>query len=185
MRLEKRVQYYLLMIETEVAEALRQIHDRRIFRLKEVDKCRLLKLRVWAERYAVSIPYILEKVLPILWQRMPRHVQARSQKSRTLGVSIAQLTSSTTEQILLNCTLHDFPEGENFESRREARIDDCIELIEIENDNLPSRPKSILKFNKLSSFVDAYAKRIERKKTTLSRVAVRRRRMKYRTNPWT
>lgn len=181
---EKKIQHHLFMIETEFAEVLRQQFDRRIFRINDLDKVRLLKLRVWSERYAVPISYILEKVLPLLWQRMPKHVQAKSQKSRTLGVSIAQLTSQTTEQILLNCTLSDFPEGENFENRREARIDDCIELEDIENDTLPSKPKSVLSFKQLSSFVDAYTKRIERKRTTLSRIAVKRRRMKYRTNPW-
>jgi hypothetical protein len=181
---EKKIHHQLFMIETEFAEALRQLYDRRVFHIAEIDKARLLKLRVWSERYAVPISYILEKVLPLLWQRMPKHVQARSQKSRTLGVSIAQLTSPTTEQILLNCTLADFPEGENFESRREARIDDCIELIDIDNDTLPSKPKSVLSYKALTSFVDAYAKKIERKRTTLSRIAVKRRKMHYRGNPW-
>ena len=55
MRLSTQVSSVL----AEVEDVLRKCFDKQLFRPKEDDQIRLLRLRVWSERHKVSIEYIL------------------------------------------------------------------------------------------------------------------------------
>lgn len=76
----------------------------------ERDAFRLLNWKVWTLRYHVSLPFILNTLLPV-FQRF-RKKQSFARK-KTLGVTVAALTGPRAQQILEQAVLREFPNGEN------------------------------------------------------------------------
>jgi hypothetical protein len=175
---------YLLSVEGEFNEILRNVYGRKIWKLKEIDSARLMKLKVWESIYAVDMKYILGKLLPYYWNILPKYLKAKVERNQTLGVKIASLVSIRSEDILDQAIIEDFPDGENFQSRKEDARNECIEMIALDNDEIPARPKKMLAYNKVSDAMKAYHRKIERQRSAFSRLAKKRRRMAWRGNPW-
>lgn len=160
-----------------VNEALRTI-NKKLWRVSELDGLRLCKLLGWAEQYSVSVPYILNAILPVLAKSVERRTL---KKSKGLGTTIAVLTGDVAKSILLERISKDFPAGENVYSVREDRKNEILTQLD---EDANGRPKNPLQYRHAHTFTEAYKATIKRKRLEREewedKIAV----MPYRGNPF-
>lgn len=151
---------------------------RELYFVSKLDGYRLLILATWAEKYKVSIDYILRLLVPIWAKKFQRHKNS----SRGLGARVATVVGQKSEQILIAQTAKDFPAGENVDDWRWQRRKELLGL----DQRGFSRPITIISSEHLRDSVLSYRQRIERRSTMLDKAVSnsKRRRRVYRGNPW-
>jgi hypothetical protein len=155
-------------------------------RFKKVDLLRLTRLEVWSWRHKVSVEEILTLTLPYL-----RKTLTAAQKTRYgLGCTVAALTGSGNEKILINALAQVYPGNEHrgIWRRSEQRRQMEAERAE-ETDGLPIREKKfkgIMEAESVEAFVQAYNNRALRARASLNNElrSAKRKRKHYRFNPW-
>jgi len=162
-----------------VNEALRPM-GKRLWRTSETDGLRLTRLLVWAERYNVSLTYVLETILPVLSKAIERRT-GRRQKSG-LGCTIPVLTGEVAKSILLERIAKDFPGGENVNTRIEERKQEM--LLKIDEDIEGGKPKSPLAYESAQNATSAYKKGIKRRRRRRTKLEEQIAAMPFRGNPF-
>lgn len=171
-----------------VIESWLQEHEgKRIYvRFKKIDLLRLTRLQVWSWRYKVSIEEILSLTLPYL-----RKSLSTVQKSRYgLGCSVASLTGIGNEKILIEALHQRYPGGEHVDAWRDDERRKQLDAEEHEElDGLPVRSKQVkgmFDCDSVPVFLKSYRDRVIgiRRKMASEVDNPRRRRKRYRGNPW-
>lgn len=172
----------LFRIKSEVDAVLRTRFGKALWNVNIPDSCRLVKLKMWEEKYCVSLDYILKTLLPWAWHALPKQARDKAKHSKGLGTKIAVITSASAERFLKEKIREDYHDEENiaitYADKREAIIHQLSE------ESLPAKPKKVLSYKRVSDFVTSYADRIARKKTSIEKVSRVVSRMPYRNNPF-
>lgn len=154
--------------------------------LKKVDLLRLLKLRIWCDRHCVDLDELLSLVLPYL----RKSITTKQKSHFGLGVSIATLTGNTAETILVEALRQKYQGKEHIviwrERERQRQLD--AEARE-ETEGLAMRqPRigGILEAASAQDFLQSYRRRVmaARDKERAAYNDARRRKKRYRGNPW-
>ena len=177
----KKYKAELLAIKHEVNRALRTLGDKQLWNITQTDSLRLTKLKLWSLRYGVSINYILAKLLEYHVARLPKYAKDRANQSRGLGIRIATLTGNVSEKHLKDCIFQGYPDGENLVALKESERDRIIDLLDEE---LPSKPKGVLAHQSINSFVEGYTAKMNRRKKESLAVERQMLKMHWRGNPW-
>lgn len=175
-------------IATRIEAWIREREGKRVFpgRLKRADLLRLTRLRVWSWQYKVEIEEILSLTLPYL-----RKSTVGQMKSRYgLGCTIAALTGTGNEKILVEALRLKYPGGEHRDIWRDAQRAAQLAAEEYEdNDGLvphSRRVKGLLESDSTADFLSSYRRRVlaARSRNAAELGSARRRRKKYYLNPW-
>ena len=176
----------LLRNRSEVENQLELQFKRRLFYLSKDDEKRLLTLRVWSEKYHVSVGYILSVLVPFYAQRFRK---TRKKQQRGLPCGVATLCGKAAEYWLRQQLAKDFQDQENVELwKQEKRKEILLQRDARENgvDEFEPRRKTILDYEWPSYYVRAYKKRIraERKLNQQQLNSEENKRRNYRGNPF-
>ncbi|MGI4811790.1 MAG: hypothetical protein ACRYGG_00390 [Janthinobacterium lividum] len=168
----------------EVDSILKKSFDKQLFSVKEDDKVRLLKLKMWSVRYKVSIKYILEKLIPH-FEKYGNKSRGKAGTSKGLGTTIPILTGPSAEALLVENIKRDYPDNENVLSWRQRTQLEFIGLVQVDEDELVTKqPKGILQYNSVSDYRKAYEARIQRTRKTEEKIVKSISRQPFRNNPW-
>jgi uncharacterized SAM-dependent methyltransferase len=176
----------VVRIVDEVDSILRRDFSKQLFYPKEVDQIRLLKLKMWSERYSVSIAYILSKLIPYFAKLSAKHSRRPQERvSKGIGTTISVLTGQAAEAFLQQAIEKEFPDGEHIIAWKETKRAECLLLIEKDEGDITSRkPKSILQYPTLASFRRAYEKRITNNRRVADKLVRQLSRQPWRGNPF-
>lgn len=170
-------------LEFQIDGILRRVLDKQLYSPKRDDVVRLFKLTIWAERYSVSLEYILGRLVPHYEKLAQRHyVRRNAGASKGLGVSVAVLTGPAAEEKLREFIVRDFPDDEHIASAREEAKETCLGIMD--KHQLTGRPRSILRYETVSDFIEAYAGGIDRNRKSTSRLEKKMSKQPWRGNPW-
>ena len=143
----------------EVDNILRTKFNKQLFYPKQEDQLRLLRLRLWSERYCVSIEYLLDKLIPHFEKIAMRH-RGKAFKSKGIGTTISVLTGPAAEEFIIQQVGKDFPNNENKSAaKQEARDRILLEMRKAEGIDI-GKPKSILQFKTVTAYNRYYRTRI-------------------------
>lgn len=182
---------YLWMLADQIAAVivrwLKEHENKDLYvRFKRIDMLRLTRLQVWSWRHMVSIEEILTLTLPYL----RKSLSSRQKSSYGLGCSIAALTGVGNEKILIEALRLRYPGGEYRDIWREQERRRQLEAEATEDsDGLHLRvptARGLLDYNSTADFLSSYRARVigQRIKMNNSLNGARRKRKKYRGNPW-
>jgi hypothetical protein len=154
--------------------------------LPDKEKYRLLKLRVWMERYNVDLLYILERLIP-LWEGFIKR-RTKALKSQGLGVKVATLTGKKSEQFLKDMVDRDYPSDTNKElvrinkqnrilNREKSVVEDGIKT---KSDGM----KNLFDFNSPKGYMQYYKRRISRQTHHREHIIQLLKKYPYRGNPF-
>lgn len=170
----------------EVKKALEKIRGKRVYlQLKEQDQIRLLKLRVWAERYYVDVRYILTRLIPF-WEHFIVR-RSKTLKSEGLGVRVATLVGKKSQELLESFIQEDFPYGSAKLLRRHSEQDRMLRNLELNPDGIKTAcdsPRSIFDFYTPRVYVEYYRRRIRKQQKARERFVQQMQEKPYRGNPW-
>jgi hypothetical protein len=171
----KALRHKVLVTRQEVAKILTQM-GRTYYTLKPIDEYRLLTLAVWAEKYKVSLEFVVA-TLVTFWSRIVR-AKARG----GIGVKVWTLVGRKSLKVLQEEILKQYPQGENVD---EWRWQKRLQSVKTFPRGLV-RPTTILDTDKLSDFCKIYEKRMKRRGhlIDLATSDVERRQRPFRGNPW-
>jgi len=172
-------------IVEHVDDILRKDFNKQLFNPKEPDQIRLLKLRVWSERYCVSVRYILSKLVPY-FERLANKHSNRFGTSKGLGTTIAVLTGPAAEAFIKDVISKDYSDGENVIAWKEERRLEALALVEKDEaeDIAIKQPKGILHYVLIKDYVAAYEKRISRIKNNEEKITKKIAKQPWRGNPF-
>jgi hypothetical protein len=183
-----------MLIDTVVTEnsaqidsLLRKQFGKQLFYPKQDDQCRLLKLKVWSERYKVSIGYILSVLIPYFEKLSYKHARRPREKvSKGIGTTIPVLTGTAAEEYLASQIIKEFPDSENVVAWKEDRQQECFRLIEQEESEgiRIKKPKGVLQYKTLAAYRIAYVERMKRRRDTEDRLVKQLAKQPYRGNPF-
>lgn len=175
----------LFAVTHEVDSELQQQFGKQFWKITELDKLRLLKLKVWGVKYRVTLGYILGVVMTFYWDRLPKQVREKVKGSRSLGVRIATLVSKGSEKALVDAIARDFPNGENISVYKEEERNRIAALLDEEDNELPvARTKAVLSYKTMSAFVESYTRKVASKKRAMAKLETKMKKMPWRENPW-
>lgn len=155
-------------------------------KFRPLDLLRLTKLQVWSWRYRLDIEEILTLILPPLRSAM----SARNPRHRyVLGVTVAALTGRGAEQILLSELRENYPALENraiWRDQERQRQLDRERREEGEVEVRESRFKGVLEAESVADYIESYRKRAlaTRRRMNAELASAKRKRKRYRGNPW-
>lgn len=184
----------LQMVVAEVDKALRQVSQdkshakkdpwavKQLWKVSELDSARLTKLLVWGERYGVTTEYILEVILGFYYSTLPKLLRVRAKSSRALGIRISSLVSDLSHTVLCEHLEYDFPDGSNLAAFKEEEKERIAELLD--PDELPRKSRGVLQHDSIDSFVKAYTRQMEVRRTGVSRIDRKMKKLAWRGNPW-
>jgi hypothetical protein len=151
----------------------------------KTDMLRLSRLQVWSWRHKVPIDEILSLTLPYLRKSLRSDQKARY----GLGCSIAALTGVGNEKILIEAIKIKYPGGEHRDIWRERE-----RLVQIEREaeedadglQVKSSGRSLLECDSVPLFLESYRRRVLAARRIASKETInsKRRRKRYRGNPW-
>lgn len=182
MNVKREIKSECFRVQSEVDVILKQTFGKALWSVNQMDALRLLRLKVWEEKYSVSLEYILKTLLPWAWSRLPKHIAKKVQTSKGLGTRIVVITSNAALHHLKEKIQEDFPDNENITSAKEARRQSI--LANLDEDELPSRPKKILQYHSIKQYVQSYADKIARKKKAIGKAEKKLARLHWRGNPF-
>jgi hypothetical protein len=169
-------------VVTAVDNALQKVYpNKKLWKITELDSCRLTRLLVWRERYGVSLEYILEVLLSHYYSGLPGLRRSGAVSSRSLGIRIGTLTGDNSLAVIRDHLEQDFPDGNNIQAAKEEAKERIAELLD---DELPKKHKGVLQFATLDRFVHAYTRYAEIRREGTLRVANKMRKLHWRNNPW-
>jgi len=156
------------------------------FRFSRLDQLRLLRLQVWSWQYQVSVEEILTLLLPRL--RKAQHKPTR--RNSALGVTVAVLVSRTSRNILLDALYWTYPGKEHVDIWRDAERERQLEAERVEDAGglatVAPASRTMLDFATVDDYLSSYRKRVFGKRRALDSALgdSKRRRKRYRGNPW-
>lgn len=170
----------------EVEAALSKMKDEKVrLFLPQNDKYRLLKLKLWTEKYSVDLYYIISKLVPI-WASFIRR-QSKALKSQGLGVRVATLTGKKSEQLLQDLIAKDFSSDQNKllhrineQNRILNEVVESKDGIKTESDSV----KNILDFPSPKGYMRYYKRRIRRQLKYRNLIIEEMMKYPYRGNPF-
>lgn len=181
-----------LLCETfqiEVESVISKIKDKnfKFFKLPQNEMYRLLRLRVWMERYQVDLPYILGKLLPF-WQSWIPKRSRRPNTGQGLGVRISTLTGKKSEQMLQDFIKMDFPSEQNKLLQRSHRQETILnrELnqsedgIKVASDS----SKNLFDFPNPKGYLQYYRRHLRRQRDRRDEIIQEFKKRPYRGNPF-
>lgn len=175
-------------VVADIEHWLRVYENKTLFiRFKQADLLRLTRLKVWSYRYRISVSEILSLILPYLRKTL----RTETKKRYGLGVTIAALTGSGAEKILIEAIRQKYPSDEHIAEWREAERTRQLEAeAREERGGLEQKhisgPISLLEADSAEKFLQSYSKRIITRRDRL-RAAYsdpERKKLPYRSNPW-
>jgi hypothetical protein len=170
---------------SEVDNILRKQFSKQLFFPKKDDQHRLLKLRVWSERYKVSIGYILSVLIPYFEKLSYKHSRRPREKvSKGIGTTISILTGAVAETYLSDQILKDFPDGEHILAWKQEKQNECIRKIRQQEDIHTKKPKGILQFKTLAAYRKAYTLRIKNIRDDSDKLVKQLAKQPFRGNPF-
>ncbi len=146
---------------------------------------RLLKLKVWSERYSVSLDYILGRMLPF-WESFIQR-KTRRAKSRGLGVRIATLTGKKSEQMLQLFIQQDFPAETHILLARQNKQQAILSRMDKPEDGIPTSSdfsKTMFDFPYPGSYLQYYRRRMKKQAKRIERITQEFQKYPYRGNPF-
>ena len=169
--------------------------------INQNNRYRLLTLKVWMDKYKISLRFILQTLVPF-WEKF-LNKRTKKLKSKGLNVQIATLVGKKSEQILQESITNAFPHNEHKQlwvmnhkeriiqhelHRMEKRSDDGVVVKQTD----PSRSRddsgdilSLTDFSTPVRFIRYYRKYIERENITREHIEEEMKKRRYRNNPFT
>lgn len=167
------------LVTTEVEKWLKIDFKRSFYtQLRDIDKVRIFKLWVWAQRYKVDIRYILRVLVPYWSNRFKR----KGGQGWGLGAKIYTFVGKFSQKILEEAIERDFPNRENYDLARHNRK---MELLALDI-HTPVKSRDVLDCQSIEEYVRKYKKRINvvRRQLDSADGMASRRLRPYRGNPW-
>lgn len=152
--------------------------------LKKQDMYKLLKLKVWSQKYRVGVPYILKTLLPFWEQFVQRH--SKKMKKQGLNVRVSTLIGKKSEVILQDVIKRDYPNDLQktlyiaTERERLYRIAEARD-----SDEFKVKSKSLLNSTSPKQYVTAYRHRIKETQKLREKFEAEMQLRNYRGNPFT
>lgn len=179
------IQTEITKIFDEVETELKKSFGKSLFRPKQDDQYRLLRLRVWSERYKVSISYILSVLIPH-FERISNKYRgnARSTVSKGIGTTISVLTGQAAESILVEHLERSYPDNEHVISWKQDKQKECLAILAEQDEIILKKPKTVLQYPTLKAYTKAYSERIDNKRKIEEKLVVQLSRQPWRGNPF-
>jgi hypothetical protein len=176
MRVEVKALRHKVLVTRVVVEKILKSIGRKYYQLRPVDELRLLTLAVWAERYKVSLEFVVT-TLVTFWSKVVR-AKARG----GIGVKIWTLVGKKSHEVLLEEIARQYPNKENED---EWRWKKRLQQVEANPRGLV-RVATVLDTDNVADFCKIYSKRMTRRGRLIDRAtsSVLKRRRAYRGNPW-
>ena len=166
-------------IVIQVNNTLMKLYGKKLWRVNETDALRLLRLRVWQERYSISLEFILGLLVDVF----SKSIRMRSgKKLRGIGVSIPVLTGDVAEEILQEKLRKEFPGREHYYDYLEEHkrsIENLIDPMVV-----IGKPRSVLTYKNVSSQVAAYKDKIVQARDRVTKAKRLLSKMPFRDNPY-
>lgn len=172
-RLDVELSRFLIELQSAAQKCLR----RKVFfvNLTQGDKLRLFNLRMWTQRYQVSLEYILG-ILFTVW--LSDRFNTNKRQPIGLGVPASRLTGAKSKAILKDAIRRDFPTGENRVLKRSQLEEDTILSDEVMGVTGAFRVTDPM------HFVRAYRDRVRRGKQQVAELQETLSRRAWRGNPF-
>lgn len=167
-------------IRFEVEGIIAKEFGAQLFRMKNDDAIRLLRLRVWSVRYKVSVAYIIKRLVPH-YKKYASNFRRRY-NDKGIGVTIAVLTGRMAEEKLREFISKDFPDGENTIEWKEDEKNRCLALLN--GDEVVGRPKPFLHYRSVKLFITAYESRVQKMNRDLTKIEKKMSKQPWRGNPF-
>jgi hypothetical protein len=177
----------------EVEEAVTKIRKQRFrfYTLPQNELYRLLRLRVWVEKYQVDLTYILSKLLPFWKTWLPRKNLKRGDnytKTEGLGVRIATLTGKKSENMLQEFIKQDFPSEQHITLRRNYLQSELLDKhMEHSDDGIKTasdQSKTLFDFVRPAGYLQYYRRRIRKLQSRREELVQQFKERPYRGNPF-
>lgn len=169
-------------MRARVDKILQEAFDKRIFRLSETDGYRLLVFGVWAQKYKVSLDFIVRILVSFYLKHLGRHINVRK---KSLGIRISTLTGDKAEQLLRETIQREFPNFENVGLWRQRKKESILSSREGDDTGLTTKVKTILDYPTPEAYVRAYRRKINQAKKDDERADNdQNKKRPYRGNPW-
>jgi hypothetical protein len=168
----------------DVERALARIRKSQVtLYLRQNDRYKLLRIRVWISRYHVTLEYILSRLLPF-WEQF---VQRRSKKMKKegLNVRVGTLTGKKSESILLDMLKKDYPNNLQkaiFIASERTRIFNLLE--KQYNKDFKIKEKSMIDYSSPKRYVNAYRRRMIHTQRQRENFTEEMKLRPYRNNPF-
>jgi hypothetical protein len=170
----------------EVEETISKIRNDkfRFYVLPQNEQYRLLRLRVWTERYQVDLTYILSRLLPFWKKWIPN--KSRAIASQGIGVRIATLTGKKSEQMLQEFIKQDFPSDQHKLLRRSFLQNELLDKYMESSDGIKtgSKSKNLFDFVRPAGYLQYYRRRMRRQHDEREELSKQFKERPYRGNPF-
>lgn len=169
-----------LKANSKIERVLWEEFHRHLYQRNAADQLRLITLLVWAERYHVTLRYIL-RVLVNHYQRFLKKAHSMS-----LGVKIATLVGKHSEQVLREHIARDYQDKENVKEWRWRRRRKMLALRVGKDDGIDQRVRGLLDYPTVKGFVKAYRNRVYDQRSEFDHEinSTSNKLRAYRGNPW-
>lgn len=151
------------------------------------DRYRLLKLKVWADKYKVPLIFILSTLIP-LWESFIQR-RSRQVKREGLNVRVATLTGKKSEQFLQEAIRKEFPDGANkrlwIAKHRERIL--ATKVLSLQDKELLSRSQKVSgleEFTTPRKYIAYYRRRVRYLNSVREKVIQQMEERPYRSNPF-
>ena len=154
-------------------------------RYKRADQIKLLKFRTWQLRYLLSVPEILNLVVPVLRGQM-----LGRGKGYGLGIGVRTLVGRGAERILQEEIVKFYPANEHIAMWRDNERERQIASERNEDldgmESVSSKVPTLMDCDTVDQFISRYKKKIlhSRQVHEVEVTKSSRRRKAYRSNPW-
>ena len=181
----KRLPGLMFRNRVEVETQLRENFGRRLYWIGKDDERRLLTLSIWADKYHVTVGWILGILIPYYQERFK---QRRKSDRKGLPVRITTLCGKHAEYLIKQRLEKDFPNQENIELyRQQQRQIILLERDERLNgvDEFQQRTRKLTDFEWPSRYVRYYRTKMEaQRKVLVAATTSKKNRKPYRGNPF-
>lgn len=173
------------LMKKELDAVLRE-HSRRLYYMSKKDELRLLRLRIWAHKYKVSLRYILRTLIA----HYEKRITYRGKSKDGMVCSIGTLTGNGAKFILEKSIRENFPNGEHLEDWKQTRIDQILDAEKeedlVEGTITRKRQIRIVDDKTARKFVRHYRNKVATAREEFrSAMSNKNRKLKpYRESPW-
>ena len=167
----------------ELEIALKEHFPRRTVRwLPERQRVRLVVLKTWAERYQVSLHYVVDTLIIVFGRSVAR------QRKRGFGlpITVRALVSRGSEEVLQTCLREEFPGNQREDLWRQQAQERIVKQRINEEEGSEGLWRQMVDFDTMKEFREYYARRIERlrKREAEVRAEIYKSGRPYRGSPW-
>ena len=172
----------------KVAKELSKIRKEQVtLYIRMPDKYRLLKLKVWSEKYRVPLIFILSTLIP-LWESFIQR-RSRQVKREGLNVRVSTLTGKKSEEFLKEAIKKEFPDGANKQlwiaKHRERILAKAI--LDSQDKDLLTRSQKVQDLSEFTTpkqYVAYYRRRVRYLSSSREKIIQQMEERPYRSNPF-